>query len=182
MVEGRSAALLGQQGFDFAPQFRIGPRQKRRALARLALQGRVVQFLDLLPARRSHEPWVLGVSTMVLRGDGGNHRALGAAGRACRETVANHLYVHRGKPEQAALHQSVVRRIPHGFHDTARGMPVDSLQDMRDLMNDYICHERRQQPGIGLGNPVVEHLDVHTLRTAKRRPVRRDERFSESSP
>ena len=45
-----------------------------------------------------------------------------------QETVANYLYAHCGKPEQAALHQSVVGRIPHGFHDTAGGMPVDSLQ------------------------------------------------------
>ncbi len=42
-------------------------------------------------------------------------------------------------------------------------MPVDSLQDMRHLMNDYICHQRRQQPGIGLGNAVVEYFDVHPL-------------------
>src|SRR4029078_9299807 len=103
-TQARAATPLRQQRFYSAPQFRIGPRQKHRTLTQLALQGRVIQFLDLLPARRSHETWVLGVWTMVLRGDGGQHRALGATGGACREAVANHLYVHRGKPQQAALH------------------------------------------------------------------------------
>jgi len=87
----------------------------------------------------------------------------GGTGCARRETVVNHLYVHGGKPEHAPLHLSVVGRGPYSFHDPGRGMPVDALQNMGDLMNDHVCHQGRSQIRIRLCNPVVEHLNMHAF-------------------
>jgi hypothetical protein len=57
-------------------------------------------------------------------------------------------------------HAQVVVSVPTGLHDSFLRMPVRALHDMRDLVNQHMGQQIRQQIGAYVSDSVVKDFDL----------------------
>src|ERR1022692_1229176 len=62
------------------------------------------------------------------------------------QAVVNQADVFLGESKRPAAHIEVVTSVPASLHDATSRMTGDSLDDMRDLVNQHMCHSGSIQP------------------------------------
>ena len=87
------------------------------------------------------------------------------------KTEVNEEDVLRSERKRFPPHRHIVFIRPTRFHHAAIGMPLDSLQDMGDLVDHHVSQDYRwRRRAVRLLYPIPEHGDVDPFEGAGESP------------
>src|SRR5712691_3410519 len=153
-------------------------QMKRHGLPANGLRKRLYDSEDWFPRKGiPQRRCALGSSrcgTARRSGIRGNERPVCTLG----QSKPNQPDVFGGEREWFPLHVAVILVRPTCLHDAVTGVPVDSLQDMRDLVGQHVSQDRVRRRRAGcLLYPVAEHGNVDSFEGAGECESARQEAF-----